>query len=99
MPTFQCAETVPLPTDYIGGPDRFFPSPQPLRTLMGRFLPNRQAVNVFKLVAGGYTTQQPYEGEPGSVISYTYLGSHTYTISQAEADALTAAGFGAGVSP
>ncbi len=101
-PTFSPPATDRCPSDYIprgpGGNDRWFPSPQPIRTLMGRYRGNLKAPNVFKLVAGGYTTAQPWEDEPGSVISVVYYGAHTYEVSQAEADALTAAGFGAGIS-
>lgn len=73
---------------------------------MGRYRGNLKAPNVFRLTALGasqnggvtYTTSQPWEGEPGSVISFVYYGSATYTVTDAEAAALTAAGFGAGVS-
>jgi hypothetical protein len=65
---------------------------------MGRYRGELRAPNVFKLVDGSYTTTQPYDWPyAGAVIAFTYYGSHTYTVTQAEADALTAAGFGAGV--
>jgi len=102
-PSFSPPATDQTPVDYIpagaAGQDKYYPSPQPIRTLMRRYRANLRAPNVFKLVDGSYTTAQPWEDVPGSVISFTYLGSHTYTISTAEAAALTAAGFGAGVTP
>lgn len=91
------------PSDYVpsdpSGDDPWFPSPWPIRKLMQRYQGNLRAPNVFKLVAGGYTTTQPWEQEPGTVIAYTYYGSHTYEVSDDEAAALTAAGFGSGITP
>lgn len=102
MPSFSPPATDRCPTDYLpagpAGQDRYYPSSLPLRRLLGRYRGELRAPNVFKLVAGGYTTSQPYDSPPGSVIAYTYLGSHTYTVTSAEAAALTAAGFGAGIS-
>lgn len=98
------------PTDYVpagpGGNDPYYPSSLPLRRLLGRYRGELRAPNVYKLVAGGYCddgptgTGQPYDWPyQGAVIAFTYYGSHTYTITQAEANALTAAGYGAGVTP
>lgn len=102
MPTFTPPATDRCPSDYVPpdqtGNDPWFPSPWPVRKLMQRYRGNLRAPNVFKLVAGGYTTVQPWDDPVGSVIAYTYYGSHTYTVTQAEADALTAAGFGDGIS-
>lgn len=100
MPTFTPPVTDTVPADYVGGNDRFYPSEPALRRLWGRFRQPGRAPNVFKLVDGTYTTVQPYDWPyQGAVIDTVYYGAHTYTVSQAEADALTAAGFGAGVSP
>ena len=102
MPQFTPPATSRTPTDYIprgpAGQDQFFPSPQPIRTLMGRYRGNLQAPNVFKKTDGTYTTTQPWEDVPGSVIAFVYYGSHTYDVTDAEAAALAAAGFGAGIS-
>lgn len=99
MALFTPPATDTVTTDYVGGNDIYFPVGPPLRRLLGRYRGELRAPNVFKLVAGGYTTAQPYDNPPGSVISYTYLGSHSYDVSTAEAALLTAAGFGAGVTP
>lgn len=108
MPTFTPPATDSCPADYIGGNDPWYPVPQPLRTLWGRFHQAAKAPNVYKLTDLGasqnngnyYTTNQPYDWPfQGAVIAFAYLGSHTYPVTQAEADALTAAGFGAGVGP
>lgn len=98
MATFSPPATDRCPSDYVGGNDPYVPALAPLRRLLGRYAGNLRAPNVYKLVAGGYTTSQPWEDTPGSVIAVTYLGSHTYEVTSAEAAALTAAGFGAGVS-
>ena len=102
MPSFSPPATDRTPSDYVprgpAGNDRYYPSPWPIRKLMARYRGMPKAPNVFKLVDGTYTTAQPYEAQPGSVIAYVYLGSHTYEVTQAEADALTAAGFGAGIT-
>lgn len=101
MATFSPPATDRCPTDYVplgpGGNDRYYPAAQPLRRLMGRYRGSLRAPNVFKLVNGTYTTSQPWEAIPGTLIAFTYLGSHTYPVTDAEATALTAAGFGAGV--
>lgn len=102
MPTFFPPVTDRCPTDYIpagpGGNDVYYPSALPLRRLYGRYRGELRAPNVFKLVDGSYTTEQPYDNPPGSVIAYTYLGSHTYEVTADEAAALTAAGYGDGIS-
>lgn len=100
MPTFTPPATDVVPADYIGGNDPWFPVPQVLRTLWGRYRQPSRAPNVYKLVDGSYTTAEPYDWPyQGAVIAFTYMGSHTYPVTQAEADALTAAGYGAGVGP
>jgi hypothetical protein len=101
MVAFSPPATDRVPTDYVpvgpAGNDRYYPSPLPLRKLYGRYRGELRAPNIFKLVDGTYTTAQPYDNPPGSVIAYTYLGSHMYDVSVTEAAALTAAGFGSGV--
>jgi hypothetical protein len=109
--TFSPPATDRCPTDYVpagpAGQDRYYPSALPLRRLLGRYRGELRAPNVFRLTTAAaalynngvlYTTTQLYDNPPGSVIDYTYLGSHTYTVTDAEATALTAAGFGAGIS-
>lgn len=56
------------------------------------FTPNARGKNVWKLVNGTYT-----ENEPADISDYTtlYLGGHIHTITAAEATSLTAAGYGA----
>jgi hypothetical protein len=89
-----------VPADYVDGTDRYYPADPLIRRLWGRFRQPGRAPNVFKLVDGTYTTQQPYDWPTqGAVIAFVYYGAHTYQVTQAEADALTAAGFGAGVGP
>lgn len=100
MPTFTPPVTDSVPADYIGGNDPYYPAHPLIRRLWGRFHQAGRAPNVFKLVDGTYTTTEPYDWPyQGAVIAFTYLGSHTYPITQAEANALTAAGFGSGVGP
>ena len=52
-------------------------------------------VNVFKLLDGTYTEQQPASWD---LIDTVYYGGHTYTVSAAEAIALTAAGYGSNLT-
>ena len=94
------------------GNDPYFPSAWPIRRLMQRYRGELRAPNVYKLTALGQSQYggsvyvddgptgkgQPYDNPPGSLIDTVYYGSHTYQISAAEASALTAAGYGAGVS-
>lgn len=98
MPSFSPPVTDTVPADYVGGNDPYYPVEPALRRLWGRFHQPGRAPNVFKLVDGTYTTAQPYDNPPGSVIAFVYYGAHTYDVTSAEAAALTAAGFGAGVS-
>lgn len=100
MATFTPPVTDTVPADYIAGNDPWFPADRLLRRLWGRFHQPGRAPNVFKLVDGTYTTTQPYDWPyQGAVIAFTYYGAHTYDVTAAEAAALTAAGFGAGVGP
>ena len=114
MPSFSPPATDVVPADYVGGTDPYYPASKPLRTLWGRFRQPAKAPNVYKLTAlgssqfGGATyvsdgpggVGQPYDWPfQGAVIAFTYYGAHTYPVTQAEADALTAAGFGSGVTP
>jgi len=94
-----------LPTDYVpvgpGGNDRYYPAALPLRRLMGRYRGELRAPNVFKLTALGqsqnggqmYTTDQPYDNPQGSIIAFTYLGSHCYPVTAEEAVLLELAGY------
>jgi hypothetical protein len=52
-------------------------------------------VNVFKLLDGTYTEQQPALWDQ---IDLVYYGGHTYEVTSAEAAALTAAGYGADIT-
>jgi hypothetical protein len=113
MPTFCPPVTDRVPTDYVGGNDRYYPAAAPLRRLMGRYLGSLRAPNVYKITAAYQATYdlpnlyvddgptgfgQPYDNPPGSAIDTVYYGSHCVPVTQAEADALTAAGYGAGIS-
>lgn len=111
MPIFAPPATERCPPDYIppgpAGQDRFYPSPLPIRKLMGRYRGELRAPNVFKLTQAAadsfndgvlYTTQQPYEDTPGSVIAYTYLGGHSYEVTASEALLLANAGYGDAVT-
>lgn len=81
-----------IPAD-VSGQDHFYPSPEPIRRLMRRYKPTDRALNVFKLVDGTYTTDQPYEAIPGTVISHVYWGGHCDLVGDTEAAALQAAGY------
>lgn len=91
MPTFQ----VP-PQDIAGpiyvAPDRAMPV-SPLATMLFRHYKSRaRGPNLWKLVDGTYTYNQPYPLDE-TTISITYYGGHIYEVTDAEAAALTAAGF------
>lgn len=52
-------------------------------------------VNVFKLLDGTYTEQQPTSWD---TVAVTYYGGHVYTVTAAEAIALTTAGYGSNLT-
>lgn len=95
-----------VPAVYLGR-DSYRPVPV-LSQRLFRHYPQRTAgVNIYKLVDGSYTTTQPYPyidasvqpGQPGdTTVLITYLGGHSYEVSDAEAAALTAAGYGANIT-
>jgi len=58
------------------------------------FVPGPQGRNVFKLVAGGYTENDP--SDP-SLVEFVYYGGHEYQIDDAERLLLIAAGYGANI--
>lgn len=86
MPTYTfrppVREAVPFVTrgtpDAQRTPWRFFAAPL------------ARGVNVFALVGGGFTEEQPAE----ALIAHVYHGGHVHPLTQAEVDALTAAGYG-----
>lgn len=54
-----------------------------------------RGVNVFKLVDGTYTENQPTDY---TQIAVWYMGGHSYDVTAAEVTALVAAGYGANVT-
>ena len=63
--------------------------------LFRHFAASPRGRNVFKLNSGTYTETQPGDM---STVAITYLGAHIYTITSAEATALTTAGYGANIT-
>lgn len=83
------------------------------RRLFGNYSPHGRGINVWKLPDGTFTENQPYplitpqDAQEGVLPSgqwdavtylYVYYGGHTYEVSEAEADALTAAGYGGNIT-
>ena len=70
--------------------------------LFSRYARHRRGLNVYKYGDGTYTTADPLHttaevaGDVAPVI--TYYGGHIYTVTDAEAAALAAAGFGANLT-
>ena len=57
--------------------------------------PEARGINVWKLDDGSYTERQP---DPAVGVAVTYYGGHSYTVTDTEAAALTAAGYAANLS-
>lgn len=105
MATFTPPTEDAVPPVYLAGQDSYRPVPQLGQRLMRFYRARPQGVTIFKLTDGSYTTTQPYPYLDASVypsdeatVLVTYLGGHQYQVSAAEAAALTAAGYGSGIS-
>lgn len=88
MPTFQppTANLTPLAPPGTGGLEE---------RLFRHYRPLKKGLTVIQRADGSWVTKEyPLQEELDAALRY-YLGGHVYTISQAEADALTAAGYGA----
>jgi hypothetical protein len=83
MPTF-------IPPLKDGEPRHTFGA-HPGDRLMRHYRSNPTGTNVWKLATGQYTERQP---DIGVEVAITYYGAHVYEIDDAEAAALTAAGYG-----
>ena len=84
------------PVAYTG--PRVLPSTRgPARSFFGRAGPAPVGQTVLK-TAGVYTTVQTPTVAQCAAADIVYLGGHIYTVSDDEAAALTAAGYGAGLS-
>lgn len=94
--------TPPATTDALptGGPNRVPPVDQdasPLQRRLYRHIrPPDRSPNLYRLVGGTYTVIQPFN-DVGVVA--TYLGAHATPITAQEESDLTAAGYGAGITP
>jgi len=60
-----------------------------------RWPPHDRGHNVFKLTDGSYTEVQPSDM---TTVDIEYLGAHIHTVTDAEAAALTAAGYSANIT-
>lgn len=87
MPTFEppVVYDVPVTVRY----------PHPGNALLRYYSPGPRGVNVWKLVDGSYTETQPSDA---SLVAYLYHGAHLHPVDDAEAAALTAAGYGANIT-
>ena len=75
---------------------------QALRTLedpwpLGKQVPREVSLTVYR-VAGVWHAEQATSEEIEAVADRLYFGGHVYTVDQAAADELTAAGFGANLT-
>lgn len=84
------------------------------RRLFGFYKPHQRGINVWKLADGTYTQDQPWPlvtpqdakegvlpiGTTATAVTYliVYYGGHSYQVSDAEAAALTAAGYGSNLT-
>lgn len=79
------------PTDaFVVWTDLYDNSPE--SRLLGRIPSGERGRNVYRLIDGTYTENQPATFEE---IAVTYFGGHNNSITAEEAVALTAAGYGA----
>jgi hypothetical protein len=75
----------------------------PAALLFSRYARHRRGVNIYKYADGSYSTVDPVHlsaevaGDVAPVT--TYYGGHIYTVTDTEAAALAAAGFGANLTP
>ena len=83
MPTFT------PPTRLIG--PTTLATPHPGNSLMRFYGPRPVGVNVWLLTDGTFTENQPMEPD---VIEHVYHGGHVHPVTDAEAAALTDAGYG-----
>ena len=84
MPSFVPPTVLDVPTVFAHDKNRY---------PWAHYRAGARGVNVYKLLTGTYTQIQP---DDPATIAITYLGAHNYTITAAEATALTAAGYTTG---
>lgn len=88
------------PTDnevsFVGGFDSYGFRDDDHVKLFRFYTPGPRGRNVWKLVAGGYTENDPYYPD---LYSTVYYGGHEYEVDQTERDLLVAAGYGANITP
>lgn len=77
------------PVDYIG--PTTLPTPHPGNALFRHYGGRPVGRNVWKLKDGTFTEIDPMDPD---VVDVLYHGAHVHTVSDAEAAALTAAGYG-----
>jgi hypothetical protein len=82
------------PPIYLVQPDAYRPVPDTSQRLFSHYKPRPASRNVYWLVDGTFTTTQPWETEPGTVIKRTYFGAHYNPVTPAEEQALRDSGFG-----
>lgn len=91
MPAFQVPPQDLVPPVYVG-PERYMPVPKLSARLFRHYKSRARGPNLFKLIDGTYTYNQPYPYDE-TTVAVTYYGGHIYTVDATEAAALTAAGF------
>ena len=99
MPTFQPPVAFDNPPIYVNGQDHRYPAVPfgPAQALMRHFGGQPRGRSVLK-IGGVYQTVDTPSTDQCSSATEVYLGGHIYPVTQAVADALTAAGYGSGIS-
>lgn len=97
MPTFEPPYVDTVPPVYVGGQDRYRPVPALSQRLMRHFKSRARGRTVL-LIDGVYATYDTPSQDTINVATEVYQGGHVYTVTDAQAAALTAAGYGDGVS-
>lgn len=92
MPNFQPPTEDTVSPVYLA-PDKYYPVPPLSQKLFRHYGSRTKGRNVWKLTNGTYTEVQPLDPDTVAVI---YHGGHIYVVSDAEATALTAAGYTVG---
>lgn len=98
MPSFQPPNASTVPGHYVGGNDPLYPvtrQGQRLGALLGTRPRGR---TVLKAANGTYSTVDYPTIDQIAAAAVAYLGGHVYAVSDAEAAALTAAGYGGGIT-
>lgn len=98
MPVFEPPVAYDVPAFYIGGNDRYYPVTR-VGQRLGRLMHARaRGRTVLKSVDGTYTTVASPTVSQIEAAAVAYIGGHRYEVTSDEAAALTAAGYGAGIS-